>query len=78
MAGERTVTLRWFESVNGGDRFALRGFAPVHTGPQMFVATETPPDPARSIPGTVVRLDYDVWQDMGGPAEITVTVKAVR
>jgi hypothetical protein len=64
------VVLHWFESMNRN----MRSFESIpSTGPQMFAAKET--DPLSIVEGTVVRMEYDAWQDIGGPTTVRVTVE---
>lgn len=72
MLTKHRVVLRWYESMNRGFEYHP-GERRTPTGPQVFVAEEAPQ--GAMFVGTVVRLEYDAWQDMGGPAEITVTVE---
>ena len=73
---EHAVVLRWYESMNQGADFFVRDRRALNTGPQMFVTEENAEgDYAAFSSGTVLRMEYETWQDMGGPTEITVTVR---
>lgn len=70
MLTKHQTVLHWYESMN---RDWSRPDDHTPTGPQFF-ATEEVPLHAASV-ATVIKLDYDVWQDMGGAVDITVTVE---
>lgn len=68
---KHSVVLHWFESLNN---YPERYPPLARIGePQIFTTEETPP--YSPPPGTGLRLDYDAWQEMGGPTVITVTVE---
>ena len=69
---KHATVLHWFEDAQQRD-FMARDPRRVPTGPQLFTSEAVAPD--TSAYGSVVRLEYETWQDMGGPLTITVTVE---
>ena len=70
-----TETLYWHEDAQR--RWQVVDDPETLTGPQMFSAEPARGPYAASV-GTVVRLEYDVWQALGGPVEIAVSIEGIR
>jgi hypothetical protein len=66
------TTLHWNEDLQREPYPSRSDYTP--QGPQMFTE-QLERDRLSTIRGTVVRLEYDVWQALGGPTTIEVEVR---